>query len=53
MMDALREIIIGAAAYAAPLFCGRACIPVGCILWPIGFVLVILGIFDFLGEMSA
>lgn len=46
-------LLLGIAIYLAPLFMGRACIPVGIILWPVGLVVIAAGVFDVLGSVSA
>lgn len=46
-------LLLGILIYLAPLFCGRACIPVGIILWPVGLVVIAAGVFDVLGSVSA
>lgn len=46
-------LLLGIAIYLAPLFCGRACIPVGIILWPVGLVVIAAGVFGGLAEVSA
>ena len=45
--------LLGIVIYIAPLFCGRACIPVGVILWPVGLAVMAAGVFNGLGSVSA
>ena len=46
-------VLIGIIIYLAPLFMGRACIPVGIILWPIGLAVIAAGVFGELSTVSA
>lgn len=46
-------LLLGIAIYLAPLFMGRACIPVGIILWPVGLAVMAAGVFNGLGSVSA
>ncbi len=52
-MNQFSIFLLGIVIYIAPLFCGRACIPVGVILWPVGLAVMAAGVFNGLGSVSA
>jgi len=52
-MSQLSIFLLGIVIYVAPLFLGRACIPAGIILWPVGLAVIAAGVFDALGSVSA
>lgn len=53
MIDAFRMIVLALALYALPLLFGRQALVIGCILWPIAFLAMIVGVLDVLVELSA
>lgn len=53
MMAAILTILLGVVVYFAPLCFGRACIAVGCIAWPLGWILLLIGVVDLLQAVPA